>query len=256
MNSSSVKGRAHWALRFLPVLSTLIFLVVWCLAARYTDLLPSFFETLGALFEMLFRPSTKVTLLQHVWASLCRVLAAYGLAIATGVLLGVAFGRSRRFHDYCFPIFELLRPIPPIAWIPLVIMWLGIGESSKIAVCFIGAVVPILLNTYFGVSALDSTFLKSAKVLGAGRWSTLVEVVLPGALPSILTGMKVALSSGWVCVIAAEMIAAKEGLGYLIIRSMESGDMVHILVAMIFIGSINFLFSWLFSKLERVVCPW
>ena len=256
MNGFSERAAPRRLLRLLPLLSLLAFLSVWHLAALCTDLLATPLDTAKALAGMLFFPTSKVTLLHHVWASLCRVLAAYALAIAAGVLLGVLFGWSRRFHDYCYPIFELLRPIPPIAWIPLIIMWLGIGEPSKIAVCFIGSVVPILVNTYFGVSRLDPTYLKSAKILGAGQRALLTHVIMPGALPSILTGMKVALSSGWVCVIAAEMIAARKGLGYLIIRSMESGDMVHILVAMILIGSGNFLFSWLFSKLEGVVCPW
>lgn len=256
MNHPSERRAPNWLLRLLPVLSILLFLIVWHLVSLCTDMLATPFETIKALIDMLFFPSTKVTLLHHVWASLWRVLAAYLLAIAVGVFLGVLFGCSHRFHDYCYPIFELLRPIPPIAWIPLIIMWLGIGESSKIAICFIGSIVPILVNTYFGVSNLDPTYLKFAKILGAGQQALLTQVILPGALPNILTGMKVALSSGWVCVLAAEMIAAREGLGYLIIRSMESGDMVHILVAMILIGAINFLFSWLFSKLEGAICPW
>lgn len=214
-------------------------------------------QVAAAFFTKLADPRPDgATLGAHFIASSSVALGGFLLACLIGLPLGLAMGYYQPVYLLANPIFELLRPIPPIAWIPLIIMWLGIGEPSKIAVCFIGSVVPILVNTYFGVSRLDPTYLKSAKILGAGQRALLTHVILPGALPSILTGMKVALSSGWVCVIAAEMIAARKGLGYLIIRSMESGDMVHILVAMILIGSVNFLFSWLFSKLEGVVCPW
>lgn len=255
-NCSAFRSDCSWW-KLLPVLSVIIFLSVWhMIALSLPELLPTPLETLAALVNMLFFPDTQVTLLEHIVASLRRVFIAYFLACVIGILLGVLFGWSRNFYDFAFPVFELLRPIPPIAWIPLIIMWLGVGESAKVAICFIGALVPVVVNTFSGVSTIDPAYLKAARVLGAKQRDLLIEIVLPGAFPSILAGMKVALSAGWVCVIAAEMIAAKEGLGYLITRSMESGNMTNILVSLIFIGSISALLSWLFTKLERVVCPW
>ena len=255
--SSHGSFQEPWWWKLLPVASVALFLAVWHGAALCNPaMLPTPVETIRSLFDMLFFPTTQITLLDHVWASLRRVLIAYGLATLSGVLLGVLFGWSRNFHDFVYPIFELLRPIPPIAWIPLIIMWLGIGEGAKIAICFIGSFIPVVVNTFFGFTTLDRTYLKAAQVLGARQKDLLLEVVLPGIFPNILAGMKVALSAGWLCVIAAEMIAAREGLGYLIVRSMESGNMLNILVALIFIGSISALLSFLFSKLEKVVCPW
>ena len=255
-NTVSQSGRDPRWWKVLPVLSILIFLFAWQLIALCNpEMFPTPAQTAVSLVKMLM-PASGTSVLVHVWASLRRVLIAYVIACVIGIFLGILFGWSRICYDYVHPVFELLRPIPPIAWIPLIIMWFGVGETAKIAICFIGCFVPLVVNTLFGVSSLDPTYLKAARVLGAGRRALLLEIVLPGIFPSILAGMKVALSSGWVCVIAAEMIAAREGLGYLIIRSMETGNMLNILVALIFIGSISALLSALFPKMEKVVCPW
>lgn len=239
----------------------LIFLLIWELVVRVGIFSSQQLSPPSQVIETFFTKLTDprpdgATLGEHFIASFSVTLGGFLLACLIGIPAGLAMGYYRPAYLLINPIFELVRPIPPIAWIPLIIMWFGVGETAKIAICFIGCFVPLVVNTLFGVSSLDPTYLKAARVLGAGRRALLLEIVLPGIFPSILAGMKVALSSGWVCVIAAEMIAAREGLGYLIIRSMETGNMLNILVALIFIGSISALLSALFSKMEKVVCPW
>ncbi|MDU1326216.1 MAG: ABC transporter permease [Clostridiales bacterium] len=252
--SQNIREPRWW--NVLPFLSVFIFLSIWQIVALCNpEMFPTPFHTAASLVKMLI-PSSGASILIHVWASLQRVLIAYIIACIIGIFLGILFGWSHTIYDYVYPVFELLRPIPPMAWVPLIIIWFGVGETAKIVICFIGCLVPLVVNTLFGVSSLDPTYLKAARVLGAGPRALLFEIVLPGIFPNILAGMKVALSAGWVCVIASEMIAARKGLGYLIIRSMETGNMLNILIALIFIGSISALLSALFSRAEKVVCPW
>ncbi len=241
----------------ISVLSVLTIILFWYLISwTNPELMPTPVETAKQLVNMITSPSGGATLFEHVGASFTRVIIAYFIATVAGVLMGVGFGWSKAFREYICPIFELLRPIPPIAWIPLVIIWFGIGEASKIAIVFIGAFVPVVANTYSGMMQMDPIYEKAGKILGANRRETLFEIVIPASFPHILAGMKIALSQSWACVIAAEMIAAEKGLGYLIVRSMESGNMGNILISLVFISGISFLLSYLFTKLEAIICPW
>ena len=163
---------------------------------------------------------------------------------------------SQAINAVVDPIFEMLRPIPPIAWIPLIILWFGIGETSKIIIVFIGSFVPIVLNTYSGIKEIDPLLVSAGKVLGANRRQILLEITLPATVPAILAGIRTALSSGWMCVVAAEMIVAKQGVGFLIVRGQESGDTALIVVCMLVIGIVSMLLSTILSKLEGVLCPW
>ena len=201
-------------------------------------------------------PISQAILPVHIWVSLRRVLIAFFFAIVLGVGLGVGLGWSKTFNAVVDPIFEMLRPIPPIAWIPLIILWFGIGETSKIIIVFIGSFVPIVLNTYSGIKEIDPLLVSAGKVLGANRRQILLEITLPATVPAILAGIRTALSSGWMCVVAAEMIVAKQGVGFLIVRGQESGDTALIVVCMLVIGIVSMLLSTILSKLEGVLCPW
>lgn len=248
------KKRIYAAMSVLAVLTVIFF---WYLLSwTNSDIMPTPVETAKQLIEMIVSPQNGVSIFDHVWASFYRVIIAYSTASVAGILLGVAFGWSTAFKEYVGPIFDFLKPIPPIAWIPLIIIWLGIGEISKMAIVFIGAFVPIVVNTYSGMVQMDPIYEKAAKTIGAGRKETLFEIVIPASFPQILAGMKTAISQSWACVIAAEMIVAQRGLGYLIVRSMESGDMGNVLISLLFISGISSLLSFLFAKLEAVICPW
>lgn len=241
----------------LSVLSIVTILLLW-MAVSYAgnSLIPTPAATFQRFLQIMTEPISYATLPGHVWMSLLRVLIAFGFAIVFGITLGVLLGWNKTFRMVVGPIFEIFRPIPPIAWIPLVILWCGIRETPKIVIVFIGSFVPIVVNTYTGISMADPLLVKMGKVLGCRSIRLLVEVVIPTALPSIFAGIKTALSSGWMCVLAAEMVAAKLGVGFLIVRGMESGDSALILVCMVVIGVVSAGISWGLTRLERILCRW
>lgn len=254
MNWSTIKEKSYMG---LPVLSILLFLAAWSsVSGGNSGLIPTPLETFKRFIELLYTPVANGTIFVHVLVSLQRVLIAFLCAGLLGVLLGVLLGWSRRFDAFFGPIFEILRPIPPIAWIPLVILWFGIGETPKVIIVFIGSFVPVVLNTYSGIKMIDPLLISAGRVLGANDRQLLWEIAMPASLPAILAGMKTALSSGWMCVLAAEMVVAKQGVGFLIVRGMESGDSTLIIVCMMVIGIVSAMISYSLTKFEGMMCPW
>lgn len=196
------------------------------------------------------------TVQEHFLSSFRLAMIGFVTAIVVGVPMGLLMGYFKAAHLLLSPMFEVIRPIPPIAWIPLIILWCGIGETSKVIIVFIGAIVPIILNTYAGICQVDPMLLKAAKTVGASDVATMFEVVLPASLPSIVAGMKTALSTGWMCVLAAEMVVAKQGVGFLIIRGMDSNDSALIVAGMVVIGVVSALITAGLNRLEVKLCPW
>ena len=241
----------------LPVLSILLLLGLWVLLhVRKPDIMPAPLEVLEKLWDITLHPISKATLPVHILVSLGRVLGAFALASVLGVTFGILLGWYETFHDIAWPVFEIIRPIPPIAWIPLIILWCGIGETSKVVIVFIGAIVPIVLNTVAGIRQVNPMLLKAARSMGANDMAIMREAVLPDSLPSIVAGMKTALSTGWMCVLAAEMVVARQGVGFLIIRGMDSGDSALILAGMVVIGVVSALITVALNYLEVRLCPW
>lgn len=241
----------------LPVLAVLSVLGAWmALCGARPEIIPTPTAVWMKLCDIMIHPISKAILPVHILVSLARVLSAFAAASIAGVAFGTLLGWYGTFHDIAWPMFEIIRPIPPIAWIPLIILWCGIGETSKIIIVFIGAVVPIVLNTYTGIRQVDSMLLKAAKSVGASDGATMFEIVLPASLPSIVAGMKTALSTGWMCVLAAEMVVAKQGVGFLIIRGMDSGDSALIIAGMLVIGIVSAAITWVLDRLEVKLCPW
>lgn len=243
--------------RFLPIISFALVLILWSLVSfNNPNLIPSLLDIWNRFTLLLVEPLSGATLTGHIWASLLRVLIAFVLVIFIGIALGVLFGWYFTFNSLVYPVFEILRFIPPIAWIPLVILWLGIGEAPKIAIVFIGSITPVVMNTYAGIKNIDKLIIDAGRVLGADRRQLLFEVAIPASIPQIIAGIKTALSGGWMCVVAAEMIVARQGVGFLIVRGQESGDTALIIVCMITIGVVNSLLSLLLNKIEKVSTPW
>ena len=240
----------------LPLLSLVLLVLLWLLAAQTVPDFPSpadVVERFGLLNE---RPISDTGILGHVWASLQRVLKALGLSILIGIPFGLLIGWNKTFRGLFKPLFEVFRPIPPIAWIPLISLWLGVGETSKVLIIFIGTVMPIVVNTYSGVAMVPSQFLDASRSFGATHKQVLVDIVMPAALQSIFAGIKTALSAGWMVVLAAEMISAKQGLGFLITRGSDTNDLALCVISMIFIGIIGAIISYGFDFVERRLCPW
>jgi ABC-type nitrate/sulfonate/bicarbonate transport system permease component len=160
-------------------------------------------------------------------------------------------GRFRGFERIVDPVVELLRPISPLAWIPLAILWFGIGETGKLFVIFIATFFPILLNTVAGVKGVDSVLIRAGRVLGCKSNPALFrKVILPAAMPQIVVGLRISFGIGWAAIIAAELVAARSGLGYLISNGMETLRADLVLVGMITIGILGMLFDIVFRRLQ------
>lgn len=192
----------------------------------------------------------------HLAVSFARVLQGFAIASAIGLVLGVGIGLSRRLDRLTDLTVQLIKPIPPIAWIPLAILWFGIGETSKIYIIFLGAFFPVLVNTIDGIRQTDHRFVELAQVLEVSRARLIWQVVLPGALPSIMTGLRVGLMVAWMCVVAAELIAASSGVGFLIMDGRLLSQTDQVLVGMITIGAMGKILDILLKHLERRLVVW
>jgi ABC-type nitrate/sulfonate/bicarbonate transport system permease component len=194
-------------------------------------------------------------LLTHLWASLGRELAAFGFALAA-IPLGIGMGWWKTLHEQVDPIVEILRPIPPIAWIPLSLLWFGIGDAQNQFIIFLGIFFPVLLNTIAGVKNVEKNLVRAARSLGASEWAVLRRVVLPAALPQILTGIRIGFGFGWMALVAAELVGASSGLGFLIndARSVLRTDII--LVGMLTIGVTGFSIDLLVRGMAKRLLPW
>jgi NitT/TauT family transport system permease protein len=192
-------------------------------------------------------------LLRHVAASLFRVTYGYLLAAILAIVLGVLMGRFQGVYVACNSLVQLLRPISPIAWIPLAILWFGVGDWSPIFLIFLSSFFPMVVETTAGVLTIPRQYIWAAENLGISGFKLLRFVIFPGALPQILTGMRIGLGVAWLVVVAAEMIVVNSGLGYLIINSRNAGNRYDLVVAgMVIIGVIGLLLDRLMRGLERL----
>lgn len=191
------------------------------------------------------------TLWQHIGASLFRVSIGFLLAAIVGVPLGLWMGRVKSAFIALNPVFQILRPISPIAWIPIAILWFGVGNASPIYLIFISSVFPLILQTTAGVHTIEQRYLRAAENFGVSRQTLFTRVVIPAVLPQIIVGMRIGLGVAWLVVVAAEMIALRSGLGYLIIDSRNAGNRYDLVIAgMIIIGLIGLLLDKAMRGLE------
>jgi ABC-type nitrate/sulfonate/bicarbonate transport system permease component len=242
-----------------PILGALSLVIIWQLvstAIPNKKLLPAPAEVILAFFRSFFEPIGKYTLFSHVIHSLYRVVVGYSIAAVLGVSIGLIMGSSRVAKAIITPIFEFLRPIPPLAWIPMGIIWFGIGESTKYFIIFIATFTTITLNAYTGSKNVDPMLIGAAKMLGANNRQIFFTIILPASLPQIFAGLQVALSTGWMAVLAAEMVRSDEGAGWIIVRGMEVANTIQILVGMIGIGIIGFLLANIMRIIERKLLAW
>lgn len=267
MTSASVpagdkpSGPKVWLLRsvakLLPYLYAAIGVVtVWwavvLIAKPHMSLLPSPLLTAQTFIQLI----ASGELPRDAAYSICRVLAAWSLAALIAVPLGFAMGRWRRLERVLDPVVELFRPISPLAWIPLAILWFGIDEGGKIFVIFIGTFFPILLNTIAGAKTIDPVLIRAGRILGCADEASLFrKVVLPASLPDVIVGLRISFGTGWAAIIAAELVAARSGLGYLISNGMEVLRSDFVLVGMVTIGVVGVLFDAVFRWLGRR-CNW
>lgn len=245
------------------ILFPLAFLAVWQLLAMTgilpSNRLPSPFEIILALKELLMfgLPQGKV-LFYHCLFSLVRVLGGFLAAAAVAIPFGIVLGRSKRLHEMVIPIIEIIRPVPPLAWIPLSILWFGIGFKSAVFIIFLGCFFPIILSTISGVLSVDKVLIDAAKTLGAQEREIFYKVLLPGSFPSIYTGLRIAMGIGWMTLVAAEFTGVKSGygVGYMIMTARDIQRPDYILAGMVTIGLIGFLLDLLLRLCERKSLKW
>ncbi|MBX6746748.1 MAG: ABC transporter permease [Acetobacteraceae bacterium] len=196
------------------------------------------------------------TLLTQAWYSTRLVLLGFAAAIATGVPLGLLMGLSPRAEVLLNPAFLLVRPIPPLAWIPLAIVWLGLGDAAKVLVIWFAAFVPSVINTWTGVRSVDRTLIAAARVHGAGGLRLLLEVIIPGALPMIFTGLRLSMQASWTTLVAAELVGAFYGLGRVLDSAYRDINPAMIAVAMVTVGVLGALTTRLIAMAERRLILW
>jgi ABC-type nitrate/sulfonate/bicarbonate transport system permease component len=238
-------------------ISFLTFLLIWYLCTSVfnlvsTIIIPSPYMVLKAFIFKLTSPNPDTgTLFEHIWASLQVALAGFCLGVVIGVPLGIIMGWYRRFDLFIKPIFDLMRPIPPIAWIPLMILWLGIGIKAKAVIIFFTAFIPCVINSYTGIKQTSSVHIWVAQTFGASNFTILKKVAIPTALPTIFTGMRTSLMLAWTSLVAAELLAATRGLGFMIqaARMMARTDIL--VVGMFTIGGIGALLAFLLGLIEK-----
>jgi len=241
----------------LPFLSIGMLIILWVVISNKNSfLLPTPEMVWARLVKLFEHPVKKTSLLGHSLASIKRVMIALVFAWVLGISFGILIGWNKKCKALFGSMFELFRPIPPIAWIPLIIMWFGIGEFPKVIIVFIGTFTPVVINTYTGITLVDKINIDVGKAFNGSQMKILWEIVVPTAIPSIFAGIRTSVSSGWTTVLAAEMLGANKGLGFLVQRGWESGDIPLVLVAMICIGIVGAILAILLNAAERWVCPW
>ena len=193
------------------------------------------------------------TLWDHIGASLMRVGIGFAMAVVIAVPLGLWMGWVRGAYITLNPLFQMLRPISPIAWIPIAILWFGVGDASPIYLIFISSVFPMIVQTTVGVHTIDKRYLRAAENFGVSRATLFRQVVIPAVLPQVLVGMRIGLGVAWLVVVAAEMIALRSGLGYMIMDSRNAGNRYDLVIAgMIIIGVIGLSLDSSMRRLERI----
>ena len=193
------------------------------------------------------------TLWDHIGASLLRVGAGFGLAVCFALPLGLWMGWVPGAYLTLNPLFQILRPISPIAWIPIAILWFGVGDASPIYLIFISSVFPMIVQTTVGVHTIEKRYLRAAENFGVSRRTLFKQVVIPAVLPQVLVGMRIGLGVAWLVVVAAEMIALHSGLGYMIMDSRNAGNRYDLVIAgMIIIGLIGLSLDTIMRMLEGI----
>lgn len=241
----------------LPVLSILLLIILWFAASNSEG---STFPSPTAVWErfvlLMNKPIKKLNFFQHIGASLQRVFIALFCSWVLGISLGIALGWNKKINAVIGPIFTAFRAVPPLAWVPLVTMWFGVGEFPKVLIVFIGALMPVVVNTQAGIANVQKMYMDVGTIFNVSRRQMLFDIAVPSALDAIFAGIRTSTSAGWMVVLAAEMLGGKSGIGFLITRGMDSGDYALCLLSMIGIGVVGALLAILTQLLERTVCPW
>lgn len=247
-----------WPILLYGALGLLVFLCGWELLVRTGVIDPFFLPAPSQVAERMteLAGGPEAVLWHDIRMSASRVLTGFALSALVGVPLGLVMGMSPVVRAGLNPIISIIRPLPALSWIPLSMLWLGIDEQQKYAIVFMGSFASVLVYTTDATLRVDQTLIAAARNLGASRLQVIRHVLLPGALPNILSGLKVVLAIAWTCVISAEMVGANSGLGFRIWTAKEWSDTGQVLAGMLSISLTVLLLDIVFRGLERLLLPW
>ena len=240
-----------------PVVSVLLLILLWFLAAgAENSTFPSPVDIWNRFLLLMEKPIKQLNLFGHIWASLLRVFIALAFAWLLGISFGILIGWNKKANALLGPLFTAFRSVPPLAWVPLMTMWFGTGEFPKILIVFIGALMPVVVNTQAGISNVQNMYLNVGTIFHANKRQMLFEIAIPSALDAIFAGVRTSTSAGWMVVLAAEMLGGKSGIGFLITRGMDSGDYALCLLSMVCIGLVGALLAIITQLIRKDGCPW
>lgn len=230
--------------------------VLWYVVAKMGKVSPILLPTIDAVIESFREQLASGRLIQDLSISLMRILKGYGLAALIGITLGVVMGMNEKINRFFIFTFTSVRQIPMLAWIPLLVMWFGIGEASKVAVIFLASYFPIMINTVSGIKRADSKLIEVGKMYSLSHWELFTKIYLPSALPSIFVGLKLGLGISWMAVVGAEMIAANSGIGFRIndARSLMQSSVVF--SGIISIAIVGVIMDFILTYIAKVSTPW
>lgn len=238
----------------LPV--PIIIFIAWEILSKNRVINPSILPPPSILFATLFDMLQSGDLLKHAFVSVLRVLEGFAIGAVLAIVLGVVLGFSKKLEQLLSLVIGFLRPIPVLAWIPLLILWLGIDEASKVTLIVIGTFWTVFVNVAQGIKFVDKQLLEVAYVLEKDRWILLSKVILPAALPSIFSGLRAGMDMAWRSVVGAELIAASAGLGFLISYARDVSQTDVIFVGIFAIGVIGIIIEWIFKQVEKRLLRW
>lgn len=248
---NSLTQPRKWERFFWPLLAAGLFLATWHLAVRFSGskIFPSPADVVKGVDELL----RKGVLGSYIADSLRRVAVGYGFGVLLGVPVGLTLGWYPAAAQVVNPVIQMARPISPLAWIPLSIVWFGVGDAAAMYLIFLGSFFPIVVASMNGVRNVPSMFRRAGRNFGLNPAALLAKVVFPAALPQIIVGLRIALGIAWLVVVAAEMIAVDSGLGYLVIDARNSGKRYDLVIAaMLMIGGIGLALDLIFRRLEKI----
>lgn len=260
---AELKGirRDKLQLLLLSICSVLVLLAIWQALVSFQLVNTRFLESPITVIKTVIQKVTVKKpdggyLYQHILASAKVVWLGFAVGAVVGIPLGLFMGWYKLFDRIIRPLFEIVRPIPALAWIPIVLLFLGIGVKARAAIIFFGSFVGIVLNTYTGIRSTNQTLINVAKTCGASNFEVFYRVGIPSAMPMIFAGLRTAMGAAWGTVVAAEMLAASNGLGYMIQMGRMFGEVKLIMAGILVIGVCGLISSWLIGLLENAVLKW
>ena len=240
--------------------TTLVLVALWFFVTESGWVKPLFLPSPLAVWDKFMLALTdgvsNSTLIEHTLASISRVFGAFLLALVTAVPIGILMGVNRFVRGLFDPIIEFYRPLPPLAYLPLVIIWLGIGEFPKVFLIYLAIFAPMAIAARAGVRSVSTEQIHAAYAMGATRGQVISQVIMKAALPEIFTGMRIGIGVGWTTLVAAEMVAANRGLGFMVLNAAENLESDTVIMGIFIIGIFAFAFDLLIRYLEKALIPW